>query len=101
MNSRPSGPASNARTVPHDVPLLEVVDLVIEPDPARAGHHDVRLLLLAVAVGHRRAHAGRVPEMADPEGLRIQVLASEASLDARRPAGGGILEVHQVLERET
>ena len=84
----------------NDVPLVDLVDLVVEPDPAGAVDDDVRLFLFAVAVGHGCADAGRVAEVGDAEVLGVDVLAREAGLDAGCALAGGVLDVLQVRDRE-
>src|SRR5581483_4382739 len=48
------------RAHPDDIPALELVNLVVEPDPPRAADHHVRLLLLSMAVGYRGSNPGPV-----------------------------------------
>jgi len=64
-----------------NVPLPQLVELVVEADPAGAVDDDVGLFLFAVAVCHRGADAGRVAEVADPEMLGVEVFAREATFD--------------------
>src|SRR4051794_2290672 len=59
--------ADDRRRDAHDVPLLELVDLVIELDTAGAADDDVDLFLLAVAVAARRAVVRAVAEVADAD----------------------------------
>src|SRR6266516_5323587 len=78
--------ANGLRTNPDDVPLTELVHLVVEPDPARATDHDIRLFLFAMAMCHRGAEAGRVAQVADPAVLGVDGLACQASLQCRARA---------------
>jgi len=78
--------AHDLRCDADDVPLPDLADLVVEPDPARAGDDHVGLLLLAGAVAARRADARGVAPVADAEVTGADVLAAEpASIPGKRP----------------
>src|SRR5207247_2270018 len=81
-----------------DVPLPNVVNLVVEADAAGAAHHDVRLLLLAVAVTARVAHVRRVGEATDAELAGPEVLAAEPTFQAGDPAADGVVDGEQVYD---
>ena len=80
--------ADDRRRDAHDVPLLELVDLVVELDAAGAADDDVDLFLLAVAVAARRAEVRAVPEVADADVLRVDVRAGELGGEVRGSSSG-------------
>src|ERR1700733_4002848 len=72
------------------------MDLVIEQHATGAGYHEVCLLLLAMAVREGAAHVRCVAKEADAEIARVEVFASEATLDARGAIPDGVLDLEQV-----
>src|SRR3954451_21936832 len=64
-------PARHVRRDPDHVPLLQVGDLVVQLDPARAGDHDVGLLLDLVLVADLGSQTGAVAEVAHSQLLGL------------------------------
>src|SRR5262249_19767860 len=84
----------------HHVPLAQLANLVVEPDPPRSSDDDIGLFLLAVAVRHRRAHTGPVAEGADSPVLGTGVRAGHASFETRLVLACGILDLLEVHDRK-
>src|SRR5207248_5727067 len=80
---------------PEDVPLLQVVHLVVELDPARALRDHVDLLLCRVLVPERLAHPGRQLLDADAADLATEMAPREANVHALRhlELRGDVLDV--------
>src|SRR5437764_4801298 len=92
--------AYRARRDANDVPLPQLDDLVVELDATGTADHDVDLFLLAMAVAHRGAEAGAVPEVADSEMLGVEMPAREMRLQPRRVLAGRVVDLLQVCDRE-
>src|SRR3954471_5705511 len=93
--------AHDRRRDAHDVPALEVDHLVVEAHAAGSADDDVRLLLLAVAMSVRRLEVRRVAEVGDAEVVGVEVLAPEARLQSVGARGRGVVDVLEVLDRES
>src|SRR3954447_20395192 len=89
------------RSDPHDIPRAQVDDVVVQLDPARPAHHEICLLLLAVAVAHSAVVAGPVAEVADSEVLRIEVTPREPHFDLGAAVSRRVLDLLQIDLRIT
>src|SRR3954451_8279991 len=87
----------------HDVPLLDLDDLIVELHPPAPAHDHVHLLLLLVRVAVGEAIAGRDALVAKAGLLELERLACEAEFQVRRAVevGSDILQILlEVPERE-
>src|SRR6266550_2344727 len=87
----------------HDVPLLDLDDLVVELHPPAPGHDHEHLLLLLVRVAVRESVAGRDALITKAGLLELERVACEAELQVRRAVevGPDILQILlEVPERE-
>src|SRR4029077_20361212 len=84
-----------------DVPLPELVDLVVELDAARSLRDHVDLLLTGVRVAERQGGAGRELLDADAAGPAVELALREADVHALRhlEPGGNVLHVAEVDDR--
>src|ERR671919_2612205 len=80
----------------HDVPLLELDDLVVELHPPAPAHDHVQLLLLLVRVAVREAIVGRDALIAQAGLLELERLARETELQVRCAVEVGP-DVRQIL----
>src|SRR5215207_9516656 len=80
----------------NDVPLANVLDLVIEAHTAGAGDDDIRLLLLSMLVRRGVAHIGRIPEQAHADIARLEVVPRHADLEPLQAPGGRIVQAEKV-----
>src|SRR5262245_51001954 len=77
--------AHHSRPDPEDVPLPQVVDLVVELDATGALGDHVDLLLPRVGVTERSAHAGRQLLDSDPADRAAELTLREPRVQALRP----------------
>ena len=83
------------------VPGAELDDLVVELDARAAGHDDVDLFLVGVAVAEGHAEARRRLEVAEAGVLELQSPAGEARLEVGRVAELGrlVLDLLEIDDR--
>src|SRR5438270_8963124 len=80
----------------HDVPLLDLDDLVVEPHPPAPAHDHEHLLLLLVRVAVREPVVGRDALIAQAGLLELERLTRETELQVRRAVEVGP-DVRQIL----
>src|SRR5438309_11659378 len=80
----------------HDVPLLDLDDLVVELHPSAPAHDDEHLLLLLVRVAIRKPVVGRDPLIAQAGLFELERVTRDAELEVRRAVEVGP-DVHQIL----
>ena len=96
-------PSPRTRWNAHDVPLLDVDDLVVELHSPAAAHDDEHLFLRLVRMAVREAVVGRNPLVAQAGLLELERLARVAELQLRRTGevGADVREIlFEVLVRE-